>query len=212
MGIMDTIFEGDSEKQVVERGKFIIDHGVMANRILIKIIKGSKQLEEIKRIESNVDKRVFEITNSITSGAIPPNLIDDMLAFMDAEEKIVDNIFNLARTVARYEVKDKRVNRYVKGSLLDLAGLIDHGLLTLWDMHKANTISDAGRIKRKIDQLEQKGDRIKDAMLDYAYKSGNTDYKSFYYIQDVAYLADDILDGCQDASGLMLSIFRSVLT
>ncbi len=210
MNILDRILDGSSEKHVMDRGKEIIDQAVAANKLLVKILNGSDDLESIKEIESLADKKVFEITYSITSGAIAPNIIDDMIRFVDMEDDIVDTIYNLARAVVRYRRNDK-TDKYLRKNLLRLSDLINSALVLLYEMHKSETIVDARRLRTKISELEQKGDDIKDSMLDYAFEA-DLDFKLFYHMQNVAYLADDVLDGCQDASDMIVSIMRSIIT
>ena len=212
MSIIDRILGGSSEKQIMDRGKKIIEHAVAANKVLVKIIKGSKDLDEIKRLERLPDNEVFEISNSITSGAVAPNLIDDMIRFIDMEDSIVDTIFNLSRAIVRYKGKNRKVNKYITENLLSLTDLIDSGLVLLREMHNADTVAEAQKIRQRIEVVEQNGDEIKDAMLDYAFESKDLDFRSFYYVQSAAYLADDILDGCEDTSDMILSIMRGILT
>ncbi len=212
MTILDRILGGSPEKQVLDRCKAIVDRAVEENKTLIKIINGSTDLKGLREIEQNSDREVFEISNSITTGAIAPNLIDDMLRFVRKEDDIVDTIFNLARAIVRYHGDDEATEKYANKNLLQLSELINSALILLYEMHKVDTLDEARVLRAKIELIEQKGDDIKDAMLDYAYKSKDIDFRSFYYIQNVAYLADDILDGCEDSSDMIVSIMRSILT
>ncbi len=212
MNILDRIFNGSSEKRVLDRCKKIVDHAVVANKMLLGIINGSKSLDKIRAVEHGSDKEVFDISNSITSGAIAPNLIDDMIRLADNEDSIVDNIFNLSRMIARYRGRNSKEDRYTKENLLRMQKLINAALVLLYEMHKAQTVEQAKKVRLKIEAVEQEGDEIKDAMLDYAYKTRDIDFKSFYYIQEVAHRADDVLDGCEDTSDMILSIMRSIVT
>ena len=211
MSILDRILGVSSEHSVFQRSNKIIDHAVAANKILVKIVKGYRNLDEIRRIENLADKEVFEISNSITAGAIAPNLLDDMIRFVDKEDDIVDTMFNLARAIIRYKNPDRKVEKYVRENLLELTKLINSALVILNEMHKAQTVAQAQVLRSKIESIEQRGDEIKDAMLDYAYDA-KVDFKAFYYIQSAAYLSDDILDGCEDNADMMVSIMRSILS
>lgn len=211
MSIINRIFEGNTEHDIFDRSKKIIDHAINANRILIKIINGSNSIDEIHEIEHASDREVFEIVNAITSGAVSPNLIDDMIQFVDKEDDIVDLIFNLSRAVVRYRKTKKDMDRFTKAKLLALAELNESALELLHQMLGAGTIAKAGELRKKVERVEKAGDVFKDALLDYAYET-KLDFKAFYYIQDVAYLSDDVLDGCEDTSDMILSIMRSILT
>lgn len=212
MGILDRILGGGSEKRILDRGIGIIDKAVAENKLLVNILNGYDDLERTKEIEKLADREVFEISNAITSGAIAPNLIDDMLRFTNKEDDIVDSIFNLARAMGRYRADNNTINVYVKENLLRHCELVSSALNLLYEMHKTETLAQARAIRLKIEEVEQKGDEIKDAMLDYAYKSKEVDFRSFYYIQSAAYLSDDILDACEDTADMIVSIMRAILT
>ncbi len=209
--MLNRILDGSSEKSIFEKGKRMIDHAVAANNVLIKIIKKSDDLQELRNIEKLADKEVFELSNAVTSGAVAPNLIDDMIRFVNMEDDIVDTMFNLGRAIIRYRGRNKKVDKYIENKMLKLTALMNSALLLLYEMHNIQKLSDASRFRFKIEAVEQEGDVIKDSMLDYAY-STDLDFKAFYHIQNVAYLADDILDNCEDAADMITSIMRSVLT
>ena len=211
MRIFDRIFEGSSEHDVFARTKIIIDHAASANKLLVKTINGSNDIDAIHEIERAADKEVFEITNSITSGAIAPNLIDDMMQFVNMQDDIVDTIFNLSRSIVRFRKSRKDMDRFTKAKLLGLSDLTNSALVLLYEMYKVNTLAEAQKLRSKIKIVEQKGDDLKDALLEYAYAT-KLDFKSFYYVQDVAYLSDDILDRCEDTSDMIASIMRSIIT
>lgn len=211
MGIFGRILDGSSEKQVIERSRGIVEQAIAANEILKRVINGYNGLEEIKEIEHTADRHVFEISNAVTSGSISPNLIDDMIRFVDIEDNIVDTLFNIARALHRYKCKDRKSREYVRTSLTRLSNLSGIAFDLLYEMHSASDIDSAMKLRGKIEALEQHGDDIKDAMVDYAYSS-KLDFKSFYHIQNVAYLADDVLDGCEDSADMIVSILRSMLT
>ncbi len=211
MRILGRIFKGSLEHDVFARTKIIIDHAASANKLLVETINGENNIDTIHEIERLADKEVFEITSSITSGAIAPNLIDDMMQFVNMQDDIVDTIFNLSRTIVRFRKTKKEMDSFTKSKLLDLSELTNSALVLLYEMHKVNTLAEAQRLRSKIKLVEQKGDELKDALLEYAY-SAKLDFKSFYYVQDVAYLSDDVLDRCEDTSDMIASIMRSIIT
>ena len=89
--------------------------------------------------------------------------------------------------------------------------LASNALGQLYDMHTTDDIGNIGKIRTKIKTLENKGDVIKDNVLDFVYKS-DMDFRSFYHIMNSTYLADDILDNCEDASDIFMSIMLSLTT
>ena len=66
-------------------------------------------------------------------------------------------------------------------------------------------------LRHRIKAIENKGDAVRDSLLDYAYKA-NVGFKGFYHITDLAYLYDDILDDCEDSSDIFMSIVLALAT
>lgn len=211
MGMFDRIFDGPSERTIFQKGKGILDLAYEANSLLAKTLNGTNMTDKIRAIEKESDNKAFSIINSVTSGAIAPNLIDDMIKYIDTEDSIVDAILNLSRTYTRYQVRQPSVHKQINGALLAQNRLTNRALRLLMEMHAAKTINEVNRMRIKVEDYEEAGDDIKDALLTFSYKS-NVGYKSFYYIQDVAHLADDILDFCEDVSDIYVGIMISVLT
>jgi uncharacterized protein Yka (UPF0111/DUF47 family) len=64
---------------------------------------------------------------------------------------------------------------------------------------------------REIERLEEQGDDVKDAMLDEIYGSWEKlDYASFHNYIQTTIEADDILDLCEDASGLVIAVTKAL--
>ena len=211
MGFFDTLFDGPSERNIFQNGKNILNLAYTANHLLAKTLKGQNMTEEIRVIEKTSDNEAFSIINSVTSGAVAPNLIDDMIKYIDTEDSIVDAILNLSRTYVRYSEKNPKVRTYVKKALLEQNELTNIALRKLMEMHSAKTIEDINKMRVAVETYEEKGDDIKDALLNFSYKS-DVGYKAFYHMQDVAHLADDILDYCEDVSDIYVGIMLSILT
>ncbi len=79
-----------------------------ANPIVISMFKmdykGEKVTEavhEIKLLEKESDEIAFRISESITSGAISPNVIDDLLECVKVADNIVDLYYYLSREIVR---------------------------------------------------------------------------------------------------------------
>ena len=211
MGILDYLLKEGAEQKAFERSKNIIMHATKANALLKDIVNGSSNISGVRKLGKESDKEVFEIVNSITAGAIAPNLIEPMRRFVRREDEIVDHMFSLARALVRYRIKDKRVSSYANRRLMELNGLTYAALKDLHEMQKSDEIKAIGKLRTKIVDIEQAGDDIKDEMLTFAYSS-KIDYKTFNHLLDVAYLTDDILDACEGASDMYFSIMLSILT
>jgi uncharacterized protein Yka (UPF0111/DUF47 family) len=211
MGFISNIFDAGEHKFFV-RARNVIHHAQTANALLKNVINEKVvDMTDLKKIEAASDAEAFDLVNSITSGGVAPNLMDDMLRFVDLEDDIVDTIYNLGRALMRFKSRSASVNRYTKEQLNAANKLIDKALRLLYELHTSDNIATVRRIRREIERVEQDGDEIKDGMIAYAYKS-KMDYKSFYNTIELAHMADDILDACEDASDAYTSIMLSILT
>ena len=64
---------------------------------------------------------------------------------------------------------------------------------------------------REIEELEEKGDDVKDAMLDEIYGSWEKlDFAAFNNYIRTTIEADDILDLCEDASDLVIAVTKAL--
>ena len=72
-------------------------------------------------------------------------------------------------------------------------------------------ITKALSLAQEIERLEETGDDVKDQMLDQIYGSWEKlDYASFHNYIETTIEADDILDECEDASDLVVTIMNSL--
>jgi len=211
MGFFGKLFGKSSEEEMMGKSSKIVSHALNANNELRKVINGSGSVASIKKIEEASDRAVFDVSNSITSGGMPPNIIPDLLRFMDFEDDIVDSIFNLSRAYVRYKIRNKKMDAYVTRQMVKMCGLSDSAIKVLLKMHKASSVSEARKLRFEIEKYEQAGDNIKDEMVAYAYNS-KMDYKTFNHILDLAYLSDDVQDNCEDVADRLVSIFASIIS
>ncbi|MDE1860893.1 MAG: DUF47 family protein [Candidatus Micrarchaeota archaeon] len=212
MGLLDHLTGEVSEQAIFRRSSAIIRHAIKANSMLAETVKGDqKACGMAEAIAHEADRETFSIANSITEGGVAPNLIDDMMRFIDTENNIVDNLSTLSRALCRYKIKERPAAEFVNKRLLSAQSLIDESLKLLLKMHEADTVSAVRRLRARVKDNEKRDDQIKEALLDFAYES-KVDYKTFYQITTVAYLSDDVMDGCEDAADMILSIMLSILT
>ncbi len=211
MKIFDKLFEG-GEESIIGGSLEIIRIAKEANKELLKLVNSNgNDINPIKTLERESDRKVFQLQQKITSGAVSPNIIDDMLKLIDLEDSIVDSIYNLARELVRYNLPDQKANDLLKKSMADTIQMVDGALVALEKMSSSSNIEVIRTERGEIEALEQQGDDIKDALLDYVYRDLN-DFKSFHHINESAHKADDILDDCEDASDMFLSIMVSVMS
>jgi uncharacterized protein Yka (UPF0111/DUF47 family) len=211
MGLLDRLFSGGEQNVIGSMGS-IIEIAKNENKALLDILDGKeKSLLRIKALEQESDNKVFELTNVISSGAISPNVLADMLALVEKEDDISDAIFNLAREMMRYDMPDKKMSKMLRDNIEIIIGLVEQALVELGKMENTANIAEMRKSRREIEVLEQRGDEIKDSLLDFVYKNG-IDFKAFNYISEVAHKCDDILDNCEDSADIFMSIMLSIMT
>jgi hypothetical protein len=210
MSFFDKIMNSGEEKLLV-KFREIITIGLKSNKELEKLFDKKATIDHIRKLERESDDIAFEIYNIIISGAIAPNLIDIFLDFVNTEDNIIDTIYNLARELLRYDPKDKKIKKYIRDSIRQSISLTENTLNLLFEMETLADIEKIKRIRRKIQENEQLGDRLKDSMIDLAYKE-KMDFKTFYHLLEVAHKIDDVLDSCEDSSDAFMTLMSSLIS
>ncbi len=210
MGLLQRVFETGEEKAFSQiRG--IVEISRRANGLLKDVIDGNPSLDDLRRLEKETASEYFRVSRLLASGAIAPNLIDDMILMMNKEENITESIFKTSRQLMRYKIKDKAINAYLCKELLIYNKMANDSIILLSRMHTLDNITAMRTTRAKIKLLENTADGVRDALLDYAYNK-NTTFKEFYHITNLAYTYDDVLDDCEDASDLFMSVMLSITT
>ena len=211
MELFDHVFESGEEK-IIGRMTEILSIAKRANKEVLRIVnRRSRSIVPSKQMEKESDTKVFTLSSMAASGAVSPNILDDVLNLIDQEDSIVDAIFNLARELLRYSISDKKTSEILKGRLLTILGLAGEALDEFAIMLSTDDVARIRRSREKIEQLEQEGDELKDFLLDFAYKS-RMDFKAFYYISEIAHKSDDILDSCENSADIYMSIMDAIAT
>jgi len=172
---------------------------------------GGPDVAGIRRLEQQADDEKFRIANVITSGAVAPNALDNLLTLLTRQDDIINAIYNLARELGRYGVRDPAEDRYIRTQVGGVVELVNPALDTLLAMYEQADLAQLRGLRQTIERLEEAGDVIKESMLDRVYAEAAT-FQSFYHTVQVAYLADNILDGCEDAADTLLTIVSSIVT
>ncbi|MEM3241290.1 MAG: DUF47 family protein [Candidatus Micrarchaeaceae archaeon] len=209
MQFLKGFFQG-GEESILRRYNTIIDLALKANKE-VALVQRTKDISKVRAIEKNSDEVVFTISSMITTGGIAPNLIDNLLQLADLEDSIVDSIYNLARELIRYSIKETRARSVLEESFSKMNGFAAQALTLLHKMQESDSIGEIKEIRHSIEHIEEAGDEIKDSLFDFAYGS-KINFKTFYHIFEVAHLLDDVLDNCEDSSDMYLTIITSVLT
>lgn len=210
MDLISKFLQGGEEGILRECSKMIYI-AIDANKELAQVVKGKQGIGKIRELEKRADKDKFRISNIVTSGAVAPNLIDNVLELVGQQDEIVDSIYNLSRELGRYKIPNSKLDNFIKSKLTDMNSLNDTALHTLLDMYRQDDLSKIQDLREDVEDLEEAGDEIKDALFDTAY-SHKMDFKGFYHLIQTAHQADDILDGCEDSSDTLMTIVSSIIT
>jgi uncharacterized protein Yka (UPF0111/DUF47 family) len=215
MAILDKIanrlLQGGEEgilKECAKTVKIAMD----ANVALEGFIKTGKGIGRIRELEKKSDNESFAVANIITSGAVAPNILDNLLILVNKQDNIVDSIYNLSREMRRYRIRDKKTNALLQNKVLDINSYAEAAISTLLEMYNQSDLEKHRALRGVIEDLEEAGDEAKEDLLDFAYTAKIADFKTFYHILQTAYRADDILDSCEDSSNTLMSIFSSIVT
>ncbi|MGC8662563.1 MAG: DUF47 domain-containing protein [Candidatus Micrarchaeia archaeon] len=210
MNFVESVLEG-GEQKIILKFNDIVRIGIKASEALEELIASGGDIKKIRALEKDSDDIAFEITKDITSGAIAPNLIDNMLDLVNKEDNIIDCEYNLARELLRYNINNRRLDKKIKLKLIEMTRLARSALLIMEKMHKSDKINEISTYRKEIEKLEEAGDEIKDGLFDDVYKE-KLDFKTFYHIMELAHQADDILDNCEDSSDIFLTIMSSIIS
>ena len=202
----------------------IISIASQANAILKVMFKDccNKQaltanMHDVRALEKKSDEIAFKLNEDITSGAISPNLIDDLIESTHLADNIVDTIFYLSREISRMSkanITDLQVHEEVEwaGVYLRLLDLVDQSLPKLKLMLSTGNISQILELRKEIETIEETGDEIKDAGFDKLYSmASDLHFLQFYHYSEMLHKSDDILDTCEDLSDVLVSIVTSIL-
>ncbi len=171
----------------------------------------------IKVLEKRSDDVAFKISEDITAGAVSPNILEHLLQSVSIADDIVDTYYYQSRELCRMykarfpyseEVEDAEWIALFQ-SMLELAA---QALVKVKETLQVSDLSDILKLRREIEALEQQGDEIKDQGFDALYhQAPQIHYLQFYHYSELLHKFDDILDGCEDLSDLILSIITSIL-
>jgi predicted phosphate transport protein (TIGR00153 family) len=212
------------EENIFGRLSQIIAIAAEANQSLIGMLDDCKNgmvldrgVQAIKGLENKADEVAFKINENITAGAVSPNILDNLLECVRVADDIVDTYFYQSRELARMhkakfpyseEIEDTQWIAIFK-SMLELA---NQALAKVQQILANSDLSRILELRKEIEALEQQGDEIKDKSFDVLYQEApRMHYLQFYHYSELLHKFDDILDGCEDLSDLVLSIITSIL-
>ena len=201
----------------------IFDIATEANIILSKMFKmdyKEKELTEsmhaMQSLERKSDDIAFKISEDITSGAISPNIIDNLLESVQKADDVVDTYYYLSRELNRmaraYSAGVQEHHTDWDSVCENILGLAEESLLKIKQALSTSDMSKILQTRKEIEDIEERGDDIKDQGFDRLYSiASKLNFLEFYHYQELLHKCDDILDSCEDFSDLIVSVVTSIL-
>jgi uncharacterized protein Yka (UPF0111/DUF47 family) len=205
------------EKSVFERLKALADKAreetPLATKLFQERLAEGSVLESMKALEKQSDELTFQLSEDIMNGAINPAVLRDLLHVTDLMDRIFDDYYFVAREVNRtvasgieLPMLDKMIETFV-----GMVNLADKQLETLGKLLEAKSMDEVRSFRKEIEKLEEDGDELKDSGFDDMYDNRKLfDYFSFQHYTQVLRKLDDIEDGVEDMSDLILAIANTI--
>ncbi|HME18548.1 MAG TPA: DUF47 family protein [Nitrososphaerales archaeon] len=205
------------EKGVFERLKALADKAREETPLAIKLFQerlaDSSVLEGMKALEKQSDELTFKLSEDIMNGAINPAVLRDLLHVSDLMDSVFDDYYFLAREVNR-TVKsgiELPMQDRMTATFVAQVNLADKQIETLGRLLEANGMDEVRSYRNEIEKLEESGDELKDSGFDDMYDNRKLfDYFSFQHYTEVLRKLDDIQDGVEDMSDLILAIANTI--
>ena len=173
-------------------------------------------MHSVQLIEKKSDEIAFKISEDITSGAISPNIIDNLLESVQVADDIVDVYYYLSREMNRmskaysagFELQEADWDS-VYENMLDLA---EKALIKLNQALSSSNVAEILQLRKEIEALEEQADDIKDQGFDRLYSiAPKLHYLQFAHYSELLHKCDDILDSCEDFADLIVSVVTSII-
>ena len=201
----------------------MVDIASEANSIVIKMFNMTytdsqlpESLQSVQVLQRKASNAAFKISEDITSGAISPNVIDSLLRCVQVIDDVVHTYLHIGREL------DRMARAYAAGLETHYAAwdsvfesmlvLVEKSLLDLKQELCSSDLSDILRLRKEVQTLEEQGDDIKDQGFDRLYGIvPQLHYLEFYHYQKLLHNCEDILNGCEDFSSLIVAVVTSIL-
>ena len=205
------------EKGVFERLKALSDMArnetPLATKLFQERLSDVNVLEGMKALEKQSDEVTFRLSEDIMTGAINPAVLRDLLHVTDLMDTVFDDYYFLAREVNRTVVS--RIELPMLGKMTDTfiaqVNIADKQLEALGRLLEAETMDEVNARRKEIEKSEEEGDDLKDSGFDVMYENHRLfGYFSFQHYTEVLRKLDDIQDGIEDMSDLILAIANTI--
>jgi uncharacterized protein Yka (UPF0111/DUF47 family) len=211
------------EKNIFSQLTQIFSIAEEANTILTNMFKmgyKEKELAEamhaMQVLEKKSDEIAFKTSEDITSGAISPNIIDNLLDCVQTADDIIDTHYYISRELNRmakaYSAGFEEHYADWDSVYVNMLILAEKSLLNLKQGLSSSDVSEILQMRKTVEEIEEKGDDIKDQGFDRLYGiAPKLHFLEFYHYQEILHKCDDILDSCEDFSDLIVSVVTSIL-
>jgi len=205
------------EKGIFERLKAMADKAreetPLATKLFQERLSDSGVLDSMRALEKENDDLTFKLSEDIMNGAINPAVLRDLLHVADLTDRVFDDYYFIAREVNRTVVSGielPMVDQMTK-TFIGMVNLTDKQLEALGKLLEANSMDEVRSYRQEIEKLEEEGDELKDSAFDGMYENHKLfDYFSFQHYTTVLKKLDDIEDGVEDISDLVLAIANTI--
>jgi predicted phosphate transport protein (TIGR00153 family) len=176
--------------------------------------------QEMSALEKAGDERTVEIKEKVDSGAIAPSLLVDMNRLVDKCDDVLDKAHYLSREIRRYAHARASINGGVTPeiegeavkSFEHMLALAKEGIELLVSMLSSKRFSELSQYRKKIEQIEEEVDEVKDRLLDSLYRySTSVPYIVFEHLSTVVHKIDDIVDASEDIADVVVTVSASVV-
>jgi uncharacterized protein Yka (UPF0111/DUF47 family) len=205
------------EKGIFERLKALADKArgetPLATKLFQERLADSNVVESIRALEKESDELTFKLSEDIMNGAINPAVLRDLLHLTDLMDSVFDDYYFLAREVNRTVTSgiELPMLEQMTKTFAGMVTLADKQLEALGKLLEANSMDEVRSYRNEIEKLEEAGDELKDSGFDDMYENRKLfDYFSFQHYTEVLRKLDDIEDGVEDMSDLILAIANTI--
>ncbi len=191
---------------------------ILSSQLLQPSIEQEESVGKIRAIEKQGDDLTMSLKSDITQGAINSTLLGHLLNLVETCDDILDKTLYLSREIYRmshFLHLNPELAGYVKDeAYTKFSRMLDYNkkaLTNLQNMLNANDLEHLKTERKAIESLEEVVDDIKDDLIDQVYVDANgLHYLVFTHVMNTVHRIDDLLDDCEDASDLVMTISNSV--
>jgi uncharacterized protein Yka (UPF0111/DUF47 family) len=205
------------EKGIFEHLKALADMALQETPLATKLFQerraDSSVVDSMRGLEKQSDELTFKLSEDIMNGAINPAVLRDLLHVTDLMDTVFDDYYFLAREVNRTVTSKIQLPMLEKmtETFIGQVNLADKQLVAFGKLLEANNMDEVKTFRKEIETLEEEGDELKDSGFDAMYENRKLfDYFSFQHYTEVLRKLDDIQDGVEDMSDLVLAIANTI--